>query len=65
VAEIKRAGMPGEEVLPYLIAKHAMERNPAFRSRELKEWVESHKENVPPEEVKAKFDELKDKTTQG
>jgi len=65
VAEIKRAGMPGEEVLPYLIAKHAMERNPAFRSRELKEWVESHKENVPPEEVKAKFDELKDKDYSG
>jgi hypothetical protein len=65
VADIKRAGMRGEDILPYIIAKHAIERNQAFRSRELKEWVEGHKENVPQDEVNAKMEELKDKDYSG
>lgn len=65
VADIKKAGMPGEDVLPYIIAKHAMERNPVFRGRELREWIERQNEDISLEEIDAKREELKDKDYSG
>jgi len=39
VSKLIKAGFTGENILPYLIAKHALERNPSFRERELTEWT--------------------------
>ena len=47
VANIKKSGASGEEVLPYIICKHAIERNRVFREKELNDFIESHPEAGP------------------
>lgn len=49
VANIKKTGIPGENVLPYIICKHAVERNRVFREKELAEFIENNPEAGPEE----------------
>jgi len=43
VAKIIKSGVKGDNILPYMISKHALERNPDLRAKEadklLKEWI--------------------------
>ena len=57
VAKIIRSGMPGENVLPYIISKHAIERNMVFRARELDEFINKPALNDP---TQAEIDEFRD-----
>ena len=61
---IKKTGMPGEAILPYVIAKHATERNSYMREQELNQWMEANQE-ATPEEVQAKREELAKKDYSG
>lgn len=64
ISKMKKAGIPGEEVLPYVISKHAIERNAVMRGKELREWVDSN-QDATPDEIDAKREELKDKDYSG
>lgn len=41
IAKIRKSGVSELEVLPYMISKHAIERNAFMRKNEMKEWQES------------------------
>lgn len=41
ISKIVKSGTPAGEVLPYVICKHALERNPYMRAIELKEWQDN------------------------
>lgn len=43
ISKIIKSGVSGIEVLPYMISKHAIERNAYMRENEFKEWEESAK----------------------
>jgi hypothetical protein len=64
VSNIKRAGMPGDEILPYIISKHAIERNAVMRGMELRDWVDSN-QDATPDDIDAKKDELSNKDYSG
>lgn len=64
ISKMKKAGIPGEEVLPYVISKHAIERNAVMRGKELREWVDAN-QDATPDEIDAKREELKDKDYSG
>ena len=56
MGKIRKAGMPTEVILPYVIAKHSLERNPKMRADELQKWMESHP-NASQKEIDA-FEEM-------
>jgi len=64
VAKMKKAGIPGEEILPYIISKHAIERNSEFRKREFQEWINGHPD-APEDKVNDVREALKDKDYSG
>jgi len=64
IAQLKKAGVPGENILPYIICKHAIERNATMRGRELREWVDNNK-NATFEDIEAQKEALKDKDYSG
>lgn len=43
ISKIIKSGVSGIEVLPYMISKHAIERNAYMREKEFKEWEENAK----------------------
>jgi N12 class adenine-specific DNA methylase len=57
IAKIIRGGMPGENILPYLISKHAIERNMVMRADELDEFINKPSPNDPTQQ---QIDEFKD-----
>lgn len=64
IAQLKKAGVPGENILPYIICKHAIERNAVMRGHELREWTDSNK-NATFEDIEAQKEALKDKDYSG
>jgi len=65
VADItKKSGIEGGEILPYIISKHAIERNAVMRGEEIREWTESHPD-ASFDEIEAKREEVKDKDYAG
>ncbi|HBE43196.1 MAG TPA: hypothetical protein DDW27_18740, partial [Bacteroidales bacterium] len=50
VANIKKYGVPGENILPYIICKHAIERNRVFREKELSEFIEKN-QGIEPDKI--------------
>jgi len=64
VANIKKSGASGEEVLPYIICKHAIERNRAFREKELNDFIESHPD-AGPDKINDFQEKIKDKDYSG
>ena len=64
VAKMKKTGIPGENILPYIIAKHAIERNRVFRTKERDEYIASNPE-ATPSEIKEIEEVLKDKDYSG
>ena len=64
VAQLKKSGIQGESILPYIICKHAIERNAVMRGQELRQWVDSNK-NATFEDVEAQKKALKDKDYSG
>ena len=43
ISKIIKSGVNGIEILPYMISKHAIERNADMRENEFKEWEENAK----------------------
>ena len=64
INKIKKSGMSGEYILPYVICKHALERNPYMREREFNEWLAVNEE-ATPEEIEEKQAELAKKDYSG
>lgn len=64
IAAIKKAGVSGEEILPYIISKHAAERNPVFRAKELAEYMDANP-NAKEEQIDAVKEKLKNKDYSG
>jgi hypothetical protein len=52
ISWIVKEGMPRDAILPYIISKHGLERNPAFRKRELAEWNLKEEMRVASERAK-------------
>jgi N12 class adenine-specific DNA methylase len=66
VVKIIRSGIQGENILPYIISKHAIERNRVFRARELDEFMNRKTPNDPtPEEIDAFREAIADKDYAG
>lgn len=47
IADIRKTGISGADILPYMISKHAIERNPDLRQNEINELVEKFKKSYP------------------
>jgi hypothetical protein len=47
ISDIRKAGFNGEDILPYMIAKHTLERNPDLRQKEVNEMVDKFKKTNP------------------
>lgn len=47
IADIRKTGISGADILPYMISKHAIERNPDLRQNEVNELVEKFKKSYP------------------
>ena len=47
IADILKTGISGADILPYMISKHAIERNPDLRQNEINELVEKFKKSYP------------------
>ena len=76
VTKIMKSGINGDNILPYLISKHALERNPDLRAKEIQDEIKKftfRNQNMDDAEFKKaleKFDEalkgkLKDKDYSG
>lgn len=46
ITKIAKTGMSTADILPYVIAKHATERNPYMRAEELKKYQHDHKNDL-------------------
>lgn len=62
-AKIVKSKVPESHIVPYLIAKHALERNPYLRAKKLSEWIKQYetKEGEKPtqDQIDAQMDKLK------
>jgi len=66
ITKITKTGMPVENVLPYIISKHAIERNMVFRARELEEFENRPTPNDPTQdEIDEFMDSIADKDYSG
>lgn len=47
ISDMRKIGISGTDILPYMISKHALERNPDLRNKELNELVDKFKKSNP------------------
>lgn len=64
VSKIINTGVGGEEILPYVIAKHAIERNADLRQKDLDAWIQQHPE-AGDAEIEAYEESIKGKDYAG
>lgn len=58
VAEMIKSGTPSEFILPYVICKHAPERNKYIRGKIFSKWYEQNSGNITEDDAKEKMAQL-------